>query len=69
MRMETQENEMPDSPGSGEMVIDETVRPDSVSSHKTASPAPSSNVNSSSQQPSTLSTTLAGKYEPLSDDE
>ena len=31
----------PDSPGSpGEMVIDETARPDSVSSHKTASPAP-----------------------------
>ena len=78
MRMETHENDMPDSPGSGEMVIDETARPDSVSSHKTASPAPSSNQNSS-QLPATsygmsssTSTSIAGnasKYEPLSDDE
>merc|ERR1719336_1688357 len=39
----------PDSPGSpGEMVIDESVRPDSVSSHKTASPAPNQITISSS---------------------
>ena len=38
----------PDSPGSpGEMVIDESARPDSVSSHKTASPAPNQ-INASS---------------------
>jgi hypothetical protein len=83
MRMETHENDLPDSPGSGEMVIDETARPDSVSSHKTASPAPSSNQNSSQLPPtsygltlappsSSTSTSIAGnasKYEPLSDDE
>lgn len=34
--------ELPDSPGSGEMVIDESARPDSAHSHKTASPAPNS---------------------------
>jgi hypothetical protein len=34
-------NDMPDSPGSPEMVIDESAgRPDSAHSHKTASPAP-----------------------------
>ena len=33
-------NDLPDSPGSGEMVIDESARPDSAHSHKTASPAP-----------------------------
>merc|ERR1719189_1849911 len=39
----------PDSPGSpGEMGIDETARPDSVSSHKTASPAPNQIPSSAS---------------------
>jgi len=33
-------NDMPDSPESGDMVIDETARPDSAHSHKTNSPAP-----------------------------
>jgi hypothetical protein len=32
--------DLPDSPGSGEMVIDESARPDSAHSHKTTSPAP-----------------------------
>lgn len=61
MRLETHENDLPDSPGSGEMVIDETARPDSVSSQKTASPAPSSNANASSQQqpPTSYGSTLA----------
>ena len=38
-------NDMPDSPGSGEMVIDETARPDSAHSHKTESPAPHADPN------------------------
>lgn len=33
-------NDMPDSPESGDMVIDESARPDSAHSHKTNSPAP-----------------------------
>merc|ERR1712060_415271 len=33
-------NDLPDSPESGDMVIDESARPDSAHSHKTASPAP-----------------------------
>merc|ERR1719412_1478664 len=33
-------NDAPDSPESGNMVIDETARPDSAHSHKTSSPAP-----------------------------
>ena len=32
--------DLPDSPGSGEMVIDESARPDSAHSQKTTSPAP-----------------------------
>jgi len=75
--------EMPDSPGSGEMVIDESARPDSAHSHKTSSPAP--NVNdpnhyrpppptraSPSMQPprtSQPSTVPLARYEPLSDDD
>jgi len=35
-------SEMPDSPESGDMVIDESARPDSAHSHKTNSPAPNS---------------------------
>merc|ERR1712192_256239 len=33
-------NDMPDSPESGDMVIDESARPDSAHSQKTNSPAP-----------------------------
>jgi len=33
-------NDLPDSPESGDMVIDESARPDSAHSHKTNSPAP-----------------------------
>jgi len=35
--------DLPDSPGSGEMVIDESARPDSAHSQKTTSPAPHPN--------------------------
>merc|ERR1712038_1258862 len=35
-------NDMPDSPESGDMVIDESARPDSAHSQKTNSPAPNS---------------------------
>jgi len=42
-------NDMPDSPESGDMVIDETARPDSAHSHKTNSPAP--NVDPSGHYP------------------
>jgi hypothetical protein len=73
MRLEALENELPDSPGSGEMVIDETARPDSVSSQKTASPAPSQpQPPSASATGASAAAAAAGsgsKYEPLSDDE
>ena len=78
LRIETQDNDLPDSPGSGEMVIDETARPESVSSNKTASPAPSSNLAAASQHlPPASSTSMSAaiaaanssKYDPLSDDE
>ena len=54
-------NELPpDSPGSpGEMVIDESVRPDSVSSHKTASPAPNQITSTASATTSLPSSTAA----------
>lgn len=39
-RDETHANDIPDSPESGDMVIDESARPDSAHSHKTNSPAP-----------------------------
>jgi len=75
--------EMPDSPGSGEMVIDESARPDSAHSHKTSSPAPNPNdpnhyrpppptrASPSMQPPRTSqpSTVPLARYEPLSDDD
>ena len=74
-KLRIEDNELPDSPGSGEMVIDETARPESVSS-QTASPAPSSNpaasgTSSAAHQAgsSASSAAAASKYEPLSDDE
>ncbi|XP_040579178.1 uncharacterized protein Smr isoform X2 [Lepeophtheirus salmonis] len=62
---------LPDSPGSGEMVIDESARPDSVSSHKTASPAPLNRppLNEQQQPPPQQQPPSAPRYEPLSDDE
>ena len=73
---------MPDSPESGNMVIDETARPDSAHSHKsTASPAPPTSAQSGSSVPpprSSPAPTPPGlarpppanpRYEPLSDDD
>ena len=76
-------NDMPDSPESGNMVIDETARPDSAHSHKTSSPAPASadpHHSSFRAQPpprSSPAPTPPGarpppanpRYEPLSDDD
>ena len=64
-------NDMPDSPESGNMVIDESARPDSAHSHKTSSPAPSTYPGSyhgpapASSRPPPANP----RYEPLSDDD
>ena len=71
-------NDAPDSPESGNMVIDETARPDSAHSHKTSSPAPTPPGYRGGQP--TRSSPAPGpgpsrpppanpRYEPLSDDD
>lgn len=76
-------SDLPDSPGSGEMVIDESARPDSAHSHKTASPAPHADPalypgyrqalppRSSPGQPPRPppQTNNPSRYEPLSDED
>lgn len=61
----------PDSPESGPMVIDESVRPDSAHSHKTNSPAPAypAGYHGSSHPPSSRPPPANPRYEPLSDDD
>jgi hypothetical protein len=51
------------------MVIDETARPESVSSQKTTSPAPGSNAAGGLQPPGAGAAASSSKYEPLSDDD
>jgi len=77
--------DLPDSPGSGEMVIDESARPDSAHSHKTSSPAPGTNTDTSHYRAQAAARSSPGmlpprttpatnsvplaRYEPLSDDD
>lgn len=71
-------NDAPDSPESGNMVIDETARPDSAHSHKTSSPAPTPPGYRGGQHPRSSPAPAPGpsrpppanpRYEPLSDDD
>ena len=65
-------NDMPDSPESGNMVIDESARPDSAHSHKTSSPAPvfpGSGVYHGPGPASSRPPPANPRYEPLSDDD
>jgi len=63
-------NDMPDSPESGNMVIDESARPDSAHSHKTSSPAPAYPGPYHGQAPPSARPPPANpRYEPLSDDD
>ena len=65
-------NDLPDSPESGNMVIDETARPDSAHSHKTSSPAPGSSPGTSPGTPAppvSRPPPANLRYEPLSDDD
>ena len=63
-------NDMPDSPESGNMVIDETARPDSAHSQKTSSPAPAYPGSYPGPAPPVSRPPPANpRYEPLSDDD
>ena len=64
-------HDMPDSPESGNMVIDESARPDSAHSHKTSSPAPpfQPGYHAPAPPPTSRPPPANPRYEPLSDDE
>ena len=64
-------HEMPDSPESGNMVIDESARPDSAHSHKTSSPAPpfQTGYHGQTHPPTSRPPPANPRYEPLSDDD